>query len=169
MGIFSRAPKPITESPAPSESPFLRTIQTCLRSLQLTAAVVVLAIYSYTLGALSNRGLSTPTGVRAVEGIVGITVAYALLCIVLLRVFPTRTFPAFVLIVLDVAFAASWIYVGTANGGGTSCSGEVDTHFGKGKAEDDIKGKSDGFMSLPSYGDACRLLTACLAIAIITM
>lgn len=169
MGIFSRAPKTITEPPPPSGSPILRTLQTGLRSLQLTAAIAVLAIYSYTLGALSNRGLSTPTDVRAVEGIVGITVGYAALCIVLLRIFPTRTFPAFVLIVLDVAFAASWIYVATANGGGTSCSGEVNTHFGKGKAGDSIKGKSDGFMTLPSYGDACRLLTACLAIAVITM
>ena len=169
MGIFSRKPKPLTEPPPPIHSPVLRALQTGLRSLQLTAAVAILAVYSYTLGALSNRGLPTPTDVRAVEGIVGATVAYTLLCIVLLRVFPARTFPSFVLIVLDVAFTAAWIYVAKANGGGTSCSGEVNTHFGKGKAEDDVEGKSGGFMTLPSYGDACRLLTACLAIAIITM
>lgn len=170
MGFLSRSKDAVSESPPPpAQSPFLRTLQTGLRALQLTAAIAVLAIYSYTLGALENRGLKTPTDVRAVEGVVGITVAYTLACIVLLRVFPTRTFPAFVLIVLDVVFAAAWIYVAVANGGGASCSGEVDTHFGKGKTDDDVEGKKDGFMALPNFGDACRLLTACLAIAILSM
>lgn len=148
----------------------LINLQTALRALQLTSSIIILAIYSYTLGALSNRGLDTSTAVRAVEGIVGISVGYAIACIVLLRVVRTRTFPAFVLMVLDVAFAGAWIYVATANGGGAGgCSGEVKTYFGTGDAGDDVKGKDDGFMTLPSYGDACRLLTACLAIAILTM
>lgn len=148
----------------------LTNLQTGLRALQLTSSIIILAIYSYTLGALSNRGLDTSTAVRAVEGIVGISVGYALACIVLLRFVRTRTFPAFVLIVLDVAFAGAWIYVATANGNGAGgCSGEVKTYFGKGDAGDDVKGKDDGFMTLPSYGDACRLLAACLAIAILTM
>lgn len=169
MGFLSRTKERLAESPQRTQSPILTTIQTILRFLELAAAIAVLAIYSYTLGALSNRGLDTPTDVRAVEGIVGVTIAYILICLLLLRVSRTRTFPAFVLILLDVAFGAAWIYVATANGGGTSCSGEVNTHFGKGKAGDGVKGKKDGFMSLPSYGDACRLLTACLAIAILTM
>ncbi|MBE3043563.1 hypothetical protein IMZ48_13530 [Candidatus Bathyarchaeota archaeon] len=171
MGFLSRKSKPaaITDPLPPAQSPFLRTLQTGLRALQLTAAVAVLAIYSYTLGALANRGLKTPVNVRAVEGIVGVTVAYAIACTVLLRLFATRTFSAFVLIFFDVTFAAAWIYVAVANGGGASCSGEVETHFGKGKVEDDVKGESDGFMALPKFGDACRLLTASLAISILSM
>jgi hypothetical protein len=164
-------PRPIQHPiPTMAQSRPLRALQTGIRAVQLTSAVILLAIYSYTLGALSNRSLPTPTAVRAVEGIVGISVAYAAVCILLLRVFPTRTFPAFLLIVLDVAFAAAWIYVATANGGGAgSCSGEVRTHFGNGDAVDKVEGKSGGFMALPTYRDACRLLTACLAISIITM
>ena len=172
MGFLSRKLKPaaITAPPPPAQSPFLLTLQTALRALQLTAAVAVLAIYSYTLGALSNRGLETSDDVRAVEGIVGVTVAYAIACIVFLRLFATpRPFPAFVLMFLDVTFAAAWIYVAVANRGGASCSGEVETPFGRGKVEDEVVGKNDGFMALPKFGDACRLLTASLAIAVFSM
>ncbi|SPN98935.1 uncharacterized protein DNG_01974 [Cephalotrichum gorgonifer] len=150
------------------QTPALNKLQIALRSLQLATSFVVLAIYSYTLGALSNRSLPTGTSVRAVEGIAGISVGYAIACIILVRLARTRTFPAFVLIVLDVAFAAAWIYVASANGGGAgSCSGKVKTHFGTGEAGDDIKGKTGGFMALGTYGDACRLLTACLSMAIL--
>ncbi|PKS05276.1 hypothetical protein jhhlp_008648 [Lomentospora prolificans] len=149
--------------------PALKTLQMALRSLQLTGALVILAIYSYTLGALANRGLSTPTFVRAVEGIAGITIAYTIACMVATRFFAGRTFPSFINMIFDVAFAAAFIYVAVANRGGAgSCSGEVDTAFGKGKSADKVDdGGNGGFMALPKYADACRLLTACLAIAIL--
>jgi hypothetical protein len=147
----------------------LTTLQISLRAVQITCALILLALYSYTLGALVNRGLHTPTDVRAVEGIVGITLGYALASLITLKFFPIRTFPAFVAIVLDVVFAATFIYVAVANKGGAgSCGGEVSTHFGKGKAGDKPKAK-DGFMALPTYGDACRLLSAGLAISILMM
>ncbi|CAI4210254.1 unnamed protein product [Parascedosporium putredinis] len=152
-----------------SRGPVLKTTQTLLRSLQLTGAVVILAIYSYTLGALANRGLSTPTFVRAVEGIAGITVAYAIACLIANRFFAGRTFPSFINMILDVAFASAFIYVAVANRGGAgSCSGEVDTAFGKGDAADKVSDDDHGgFMALPKYGDACRLLAACLAVSIL--
>ena len=154
-----------------SRGPALKTLSTVLRSLQFAGATIILAIYSYTLGALANHGLSTPTFVRAVEGIAGITIAYAIICMVVTRFFAGRTLPSFINMIFDTAFGATYIYVATANRGGAgSCSGEVDTAFGKGKSGDKVDdGGHGGFMALPKFGDACRLLTACLAISIVMM
>lgn len=153
-------------------SALLRTLQWALRALQLTSAALILAMHSYTLAALSNHSLPTPTAVRAVEGISGVAAAYALASLLVVCCLAGRfTFTSFVAVVLDFAFAAAFIYVAVANGGdsaGGCASGTLRTHFGKGKAGDRPKGKG-GFTALPTFGSACRLQAACLAIAILCM
>ncbi|KAJ4145586.1 hypothetical protein LMH87_004433 [Akanthomyces muscarius] len=148
----------------------LKTVQWLIRSVQLLCAVIILGIYSYFLAALSNHNLATPTNVRAVEGIVGIAVAYALLGLLLLCCLAGRTLTAFVAMCIDFALLSAYIFVAVANKGGAgSCSGdEVSTVFGKGKADDTLNA-GGGFTKIPSYRTACKLETACLAIAIIAI
>ena len=66
--------------------------------------------------------------------------------------------------VFDLAFFSAFIYVANANRGGAgSCTGRVDTPFGSGEADSYAK---DG---LPNFQAACRLETACFALAMIAM
>lgn len=154
----------------------LRALKLLLRAIQFLCAALILAIYSYFLAALANHSLPTPTSVRAVEGISGFAVLYSLVCILILCCFPraaaAHPFTSLVSMGLDVAFAAAFIYVVSANRGGAgSCSGYVETPFGNGDAESGkIENGSDGFTALPSsLGMACRLETACLAVGIIAL
>ncbi len=147
----------------------LKTVQWLIRSVQLFCAVIILGIYSYFLAALANHGLATPTRVRAVEGVAGVAVAYALLGLLLLCCLAGRTLTSFAAMCLDLAFLAAYIFVAVANKGGAgSCAGEVSTVFGSGKAGDTLEA-GGGFTKIPSYRTACKLETACLAIAIIAM
>ncbi|KAM3454931.1 hypothetical protein MY3296_002713 [Beauveria thailandica] len=147
----------------------LKTVQWLIRLVQLLCAVIILGIYSYLLAALANHNLPTPTNVRAVEGVVGVAVAYALLGLLLLCCFAGRTLASFVAMCFDFAFLAAYIFVAVANKNGAgSCTGEVMTVFGKGKAEDTLDA-GGGFTKIPSYRTACKLETACLAIAIIAI
>lgn len=164
-----------------SPNPF-RLPQLVLRALILAASTVLLAIHSYFLAALASHSLSTPTNVRAAEGISGSAVLYALVALVLLFFSPAslrRTesetgtrHPAVSLaaLVLNLAFASAFIFVAVANEDGTgSCSGDgVKTVFGEGKAGAKAKGENGGaFTALPTFGDACRMHKACLATAIV--
>ncbi|KAM3560509.1 hypothetical protein MY1884_002898 [Beauveria asiatica] len=147
----------------------LKTVQWLIRLVQLLCAVIILGIYSYLLAALANHNLPTPTNVRAVEGVVGVAVAYALLGLLLLCCCAGRTLASFVAMCFDFAFLAAYIFVAVANKNGAgSCTGEVTTVFGKGKAEDTLDA-GGGFTKIPSYRTACKLETACLAIAIIAI
>ncbi|KAM3535070.1 hypothetical protein MY4038_001646 [Beauveria bassiana] len=147
----------------------LKTVQWLIRLVQLLCAVIILGIYSYLLAALANHNLPTPTNVRAVEGVVGVAAAYALLGLLLLCCFAGRTLTSFVAMCFDFAFLAAYIFVAVANKNGAgSCTGEVTTVFGKGKAEDTLDA-GGGFTKIPSYRTACKLETACLAIAIIAI
>lgn len=148
----------------------LKTIQWLIRAVQLLCGVIVLGIYSYILAALANHHLPTPTNVRAVEGIAGVAVAYALFGLLLLCCLAGRTLTSFTAMCLDFAFLAAYIFVAVANkGGASSCSsGELNTVFGKGKAGDTLEA-GGGFTKIPSYHTACKLETACLAISIIAI
>ncbi|KAJ6785298.1 hypothetical protein PWT90_01098 [Aphanocladium album] len=148
----------------------LKTIQWLIRLVQLLCGAIILGIYSYFLAALANHHLSTPTSVKAVEGIVGIAVAYALLGLLLLCCLAGHTLTSFTAMCIDFALLCSYIYVAVANkGGASSCSsGELNTVFGKGKAGDKLDA-GGGFTKIPSYHTACKLETACLAIAIIAI
>ncbi|CAM1508384.1 Fc.00g052320.m01.CDS01 [Cosmosporella sp. VM-42] len=148
----------------------LKCFQWFIRGVQFGCAALILAIYSYFLATLHNHNLPTSTSVRAVEGISGVAVLYTLCGLLLLCCVAGMTFTSFLAVLFDVAFIAAFIYVAVANkGGASSCDGYLDTPFGKGKAGDTADEGSGGFTALPSYRVACRLQSACLAVAIIAI
>lgn len=80
-----------------------------------------------------------------------------------------HTLTAFLAVVLDIAFIGAYIYVAVANKNGAgSCTGVLDTPFGKGQSSSTVEANS-GFTKLPSFHTACRLQSASLAVAIIAM
>ncbi|KAF4463230.1 membrane-associating domain-containing [Fusarium albosuccineum] len=147
----------------------LKFFQWFIRGIQFACAALILAVYSYFLATLNNHNLSVSTTIRAVEGISGVAVLYTAAGLVLLCCLAGRTFSSFLAVVLDFAFVGAFIYVAVANKDGAGdCNGYLDTPFGSGKAGDTASG-SDGFTALPSYRVACRLQSACLAVAIIAI
>ncbi|KAH7166133.1 hypothetical protein EDB81DRAFT_275861 [Dactylonectria macrodidyma] len=147
----------------------LKFVQWFIRGVQFACAAIILAIYSYILAALHNHKLSSSTKVRAVEGISGFAALYTIIALLLLCCLAGRTLSSFIALVFDVAFIAAFIYVAVANREGASdCTGTLDTPFGTGKAGSKPKA-SDGFTALPTFRAACKLQSACLALAIIAI
>jgi len=148
----------------------LRALQYFLRAIEFACAALILALYSYFLATLSNHSLPISTSIRAVEGISGAGVLYTILAILFLCCAPGHPFLSFILMVLDVCFAGAFIYVAAANkDGASSCNGEVSTAFGKGNADTNIKSEGDGWLALPSLRLACKMESACLAVAIVAV
>ncbi|KAI5461162.1 hypothetical protein BGZ63DRAFT_424080 [Mariannaea sp. PMI_226] len=147
----------------------LKSIQWIVRGIQLGCAALIFAIYAYFLATLHNHKITINTSVRAVAGISGSACLYLAGSLLVLCCLAGRTFPSFLAVLFDAAFIGAFIYVAVANKSGAgSCDGYLDTPFGKGKAGDTAKG-SKGFTALPSYHVACKLQSACLAIAIIAI
>ncbi|PNY27211.1 Uncharacterized protein TCAP_02861 [Tolypocladium capitatum] len=147
----------------------LKFVQWFIRGIQFLCAALVLGVYSYFLAALHNHDLPIASAVRAVEGISGAAVLYTLIGLLLLCCVAGLAFTSFVAVVLDVCFIGAFIYVAVANKNGAgSCSGYVDTPFGSGQSVAQVQG-TEGFTALPSFHTACRLQTACLAVAIIAV
>jgi hypothetical protein len=147
----------------------LKFLQWFIRGVQFGCAALILAIYSYFLATLHNHDLPISNTIRAVEGISGIAVLYTIAALVLVCCLAGRTFSSLLAIILDIAFIGAFIYVAVANkGGASSCTGYLDTPFGRGKAGNQADG-SDGFTALPSYRTACKLQSACLAVSIIAI
>ncbi|KAH7008141.1 hypothetical protein EDB80DRAFT_892605 [Ilyonectria destructans] len=147
----------------------LKFVQWFIRGVQFACAALILAIYSYILAALSNHKLSISTKVKAVEGISGIAVIYTLSGLLLLCCLAGRTLSSFFAVILDVAFIGAFIFVAVANKDGSSgCTGTLDTPFGTGKAGSKPKA-SDGFTALPTFRSACKLQSACLAMAVVAI
>ena len=149
----------------------LRGTQFILRLIQFCCSAIVLALFCYFLATLHNHSLPTHTWVRAVTGISGAAVLYTILSVLLLCCLPGRSFPSFVMMVLDIAFAGAFIYVAVANrGGASSCDGQVNTVYGSGDADTNvIDNGNGGFTALPSLRQACKMETACLAVSIVAM
>lgn len=149
--------------------PALKFLQWFLRLVQFLSAALIFGVYSYFLATLANHSIHIPNSVRAVEGIAGAAVLYTIIGLVLLCCLAGKAVAAFVAMVIDFAFIPAFIYVAVANKNGSgSCTGYIDTPFGKGKDKDVADG-SGGFTALPSFHVACRLQTACLSVAIILM
>jgi hypothetical protein len=147
----------------------LKFIQWFIRGIQFCCAAIILAIYSYFLATLHNHNLPIATSLRAVEGISGAGTLYTLLALLMLCCLAGHTFTAFIAVVLDICFIGAFIYVAIANKNGAgSCNGVLDTPFGKGQSSSTIDA-NNGFTKLPSFHTACRLQSACLAVAIIAM
>ncbi|PHH58907.1 hypothetical protein CDD81_4162 [Ophiocordyceps australis] len=145
----------------------LKTLQWSIRLIQFLCAAIILGIFSYFLATLNNHSLHISTGLRAVEGISGAAVVYTLAALILVCCIAGFTLTAALAILLDLCFAGAFIYVAVNNrNGASSCRGYLDTPFGKGNDGEVTEGSS-GFTALPSYHTACRLQTACLAVAIV--
>ncbi|KAK4157646.1 hypothetical protein C8A00DRAFT_29492 [Chaetomidium leptoderma] len=149
----------------------LKGTQLFLRAIQFCCASIVLALFSYFLATLHNHDMPIGVWVRAVEGIAGAGVLYTILALLMACCIPGRSFPSFVMMVLDVGFIGGFIYIAAVNrGGASSCSGEVDTAFGRGNADTNVVDNgSGGFTALPSLRQACKMETACLAVSIVAV
>jgi hypothetical protein len=146
----------------------LKFLQWFIRAVQLASAIIILGIYIYFLVTLHDHNLSVPTSVRAVTGIAGAAVVYTGIALLLLCCLAGLPFTSFIAIVLDVGFLGAFIYVAVANKNGASqCTGQVNTVFGSGADGEEVEGQSGKFTQLPNLHIACKLETACLAIAII--
>ncbi|KAK3187057.1 hypothetical protein K4F52_004223 [Lecanicillium sp. MT-2017a] len=156
-------------APSQGRSRGLKTLQWLIRAAQLGASIIVMGIYVYFLVSLHDHNLSIPSSVPSVTGIAGAAILYDLLALLLLCRLAGRAAASFVAMLFDVAFGSAFIYVAVANKGGASqCTGQVSTVFGSGKDGDAVEGEGGSdFVKLPGLRTACKLQTACLAIAII--
>ena len=148
----------------------LKFLQWTFRTIEFLCAALILGIYSYFLATLHNHDLRISDTVRAVEGISGAAVLYTLCAMLLLWCLAGRAVTAFLAMAIDLAFIGAFIYVAVANRHGAgSCNGYLDTPFGRGQSDATTREGSGGFTALPKYRTACRLQTACLAVAIIAI
>lgn len=149
----------------------LKLVQWFNRGVQFACAGLILALNSYFLAAMSNHSITIPTNLRAVEGISGVAVLYTALGILLVCCLAGFTLTSFIAIVIDIAFVGAFIYVATVyKNGASSCTGDnLNTAFGTGSADATVASTSDGGVPLPTYGTACRMQSAELAVAIVAM
>ena len=76
---------------------------------------------------------------------------------------------------LDLAFIGGFLYIAWAyRDGAGSCTGDnLDTPYGSGNADSEISDHvgsgNDGWTRLPTYGEACKMQRASLAVSIIAM
>jgi hypothetical protein len=141
-----------------------------LRIIEFCCAAIVLGIFSYFLATLHNHGLHIDTYIRAVEGISGAGVLYTIFTLLLVCCLGGIAFLSAIAMLLDLAFCGAFIYVAYATRGGDgSCKGNVNTPFGSGNTyvDNTVSNGDGGFTRLPSLHTACRLETACFAVAII--
>ncbi|KAL8358329.1 hypothetical protein RB601_009640 [Gaeumannomyces tritici] len=142
----------------------LKGLQWFLRGVQFLSATIIFGIYCYFLGTLNGRNIEVPDWIRAVVGITGSACLYSGVGLLLLCWIAGRKFTSFLAILLDVAFAAAFIFVAVSNKGGAgSCDGALSTPFGDGDAN---SSRADG---IPNYRTACKLQSACLAIAVVAL
>jgi hypothetical protein len=150
----------------------LKSISLVLRIIEFGCAAVILAIFSYFLATLHNHDLHIDTYIRAVEGISGAGVLYTIFAILLVCCLGGIAFFSLLGMLLDLAFCGAFIYVAYATRGGDgSCRGNVNTPFGSGNTNVDntVPQGNGGFTRLPSLHTACRLNTACFAVAIVAV
>lgn len=140
----------------------LKTLQLFLRVIEFCCAAVIVALFGYFLAKLSYNNLGISNYYKAIEGISGAAVIYTAFAILLVCCVGGLSFFAFLAILLDLAFVGCFIFVAVeTRGGANSCSGNVNTPIGSG----DVNSATTG--SLPSLGTACRMNTACFAVAIV--
>jgi hypothetical protein len=154
----------------------LKLFQTFLYALAFCCSAIILGIYSYFLAVQSNRHAPIARWEKAVEGVSGIAVVYTIFATILTCCIGGISFFAFLGIVLDVLFAGAFIALAvlTRDGAG-SCSGNVNTPLGNGPASTHGSYGSNGFGTghgqtvtySASLGTACRMNSACFAVAII--
>lgn len=148
----------------------LKSLSLFLRIIEFCCAAIILGIFSYYLSVLADHDLHIDTYLRAVEGISGAAVIYTILAFILVCFLGGIAFFAFLGILLDIAFCGAFIYMAYATRGGDgSCNGHVNTPLGSGDTanENHPDNGSGGVVYLPSFRTACKLETACFAVAIV--
>lgn len=148
----------------------LKGVSLFWRFIQFCCAAIILGIFSYFLAVLADHHLHIDTYIRAVEGISGAATLYTLIALVLVCCLGGIAVFGFLAIILDLAFTGAFIYIAWATRhGDNSCSGVVNTPLGTGDAGTDNKVTSNdgGVVILPKYRTACKLNTACFAVAIV--
>jgi hypothetical protein len=144
----------------------LRFGQTGLRFIELLAAIVALAIFSYFLAVLSDHKLHIPTWEKAVEGISGAAVLYLILQVFFTLCLGGVAILGFIAVALDIAFIAAFVYVAfETRHSANSCTGYVNTPLGSGQASSPTPYGNSHW--LPNLHQACRLNTAVFAVSII--
>jgi hypothetical protein len=150
----------------------LKGLSWFLRIVEFCCAAIILGIFSYFLAALSNHNLSIATYIRAVEGISGAAVLYTIFALLLVCCLGGIAFFSVLGMLLDLAFTGAFIYLAYATREGRgSCRGIINTPLGTGNADSNtvivVGNNNSGFTRLPSLHIACRLNTACFAVAIV--
>ncbi|KAK7189223.1 hypothetical protein DPSP01_005387 [Paraphaeosphaeria sporulosa] len=149
----------------------LKLFQTILYAIEFCCAAIILGIYSYFLATLADRDLTIYTWAKAVEGMSGAAVLYTIFAVLLTCFLGGKSFFALIAILLDLAFCGAFIAIAVlTRDGAHSCSGFVRTPLGDGQSNDkqgfdDSNGKQQ-YTYAVSLGTACRLNTACFAVAI---
>ena len=150
----------------------LKGLQVSLRFIQFCCAAIIIAIFSYFLATLHNHDLPINTYIRAVEGISGAAVLYTLIALLTVCCLGGIAFLSFFSMILDLAFCGAFVYVAyETRGGAGTCKGQVNTPFGSGNTNtsNSVATGKGGITKLPSLKTACKLETACFAVAIVAM
>jgi hypothetical protein len=147
----------------------LKSISMFLRFIEFCCATIILGIFTYFLVVLHDHGLHIVTYIRAVEGISGAGVLYTIIAMLLVCCLAGKVFFSAIAMLLDLAFTGAFAYVAYATRGGDSCSGYVRTPLGNGNlgTTNSVPTGTGGHTILPSLHNACRLNTACFAVAIV--
>jgi hypothetical protein len=148
----------------------LKLFQTILYAIEFCCAGIILGIYGYFLSVLADRNLVIGTGLKAVTGLSGAAVLYTIFAVLLTCFLGGKTFFAFLGIVLDILFCGAMVAIAVlTRDGAHSCSGFVSTPIGDGpsSAKEGFNSNGDGRQVTysASLGSACRLETACFAVA----
>jgi hypothetical protein len=147
----------------------LKSVSLLLRAIEFCCAAIILGIFSYFLAELTHHGLHIDTYLRAVEGISGAGVLYTIFALLLVCFLGGIAFFSLLGMLLDLAFTGAFIYVAYATRhGDNSCSGFVQTPVGNGNTNtgNAIQAPDNGTLGV-SLHTACRLNTACFAVAIV--
>jgi len=150
----------------------LKLFQTVLYAIEFLCAAVILGIYSYFLSVLADRNAVIYTWVKAVEGVSGAAVLYTMFAVLLTCCLGGKTLFALIAIVLDILFCAAFVALAVlTRDGAHSCSNRVVTPLGTGQSSSKqgfrSNGQGDQITYAVSLGTACRLNTACFAVAIL--
>jgi hypothetical protein len=149
---------------------FLKLFQTVLYAIEFCCAAIILGIYSYFLSVLADRDIHISQTLQAVEGISGAAVLYTIFAVLLTCFLGGKAFFALLGIILDILFAGAFIALAVlTRDGAKSCSGRVTTPLGNGpsNAKEGFRGNNQNQITYAvSLGTACRMNTACFAVAI---
>ncbi|KAJ4297964.1 hypothetical protein N0V90_005863 [Kalmusia sp. IMI 367209] len=150
----------------------LKLFQTILYAIEFCCAGIILGIYSYFLATLADRDLTIYTWAKAVEGMSGAAVLYTIFAVLLTCCLGGKSFFALIAMLLDLLFCGAFIAIAVlTRDGAHKCSGYVRTPLGNGQSNskqgfDNAQGDQQ-YTYAVSLGTACRLNTACFAVAIL--